>query len=1101
MEILKNIKVRRKIWVLMTLLNVIAVGVYGQIRVGDPGVIFDETKFDSNYPQIEDWITAGVEGGIPPLSEYPLRKTVSPMTGVELRAAILEVAAAGKGHLLMLDGIYTIDATITIPSNVRLVGESKEGTILRVVKRGSDGVAFQFTGAQYSGIENLTIEGYYNGEIPPDFTMSNNKTDFVVSSVYFPSNSENCWIQNCNILNSGNHAITSWNCNNITIRDCYIERSWNKGEGGRGYIQLSGDHMLFYNNVVKKMRHLVIQRSGSYSNVLYKNYMEQDFNFHNADNGNNLVEQNITRLPAGLGSNWHAMMGPWSVQHNVSASDNFIFLNDAIENNNGGSATFSNNSVVYLGARDFESGTPFVTTSTLPSGGTFYPVSNVVADDVLPEFGKVFMYTEIEGDGSAIISPENSPYQSIGDEININAVANEGWQFRYWKHNNSMESNLSITVAENSIYEPVFTKTGDVLTWVESFEKYTAEGPQVTTYIGDQQFEWSVDGTKGSDLESETSITLDNSGSIGASEITGGISKITFEIINLNNEGVERLIEVVINDEVIHTEKYSGTSIYAINLDDVNVGGEFSLEIRNGSAADNAQFAIDNVTWVGYDAAQDLDIQSESGEVIQTPYQPQYDIGQSVVLEAQPFPGQQFINWSGDVTSSENPITITIAEENSIIANYTSLSGSFSFVETFDKLENINPFDGDYGIMWDISGSKTQLEGSGNAVELAGNGKITSSSLKRGISSFSVDIVNLFGFGISRTVELWVDDELVGQTTNSGNSMYKLEVSDLDYIDPVKIEIKNNSNAIVVIDNLSWKNHDGIERYSLTTDSNHGKLVISPDQPKYVKNTAVSVTAYDDDWLKFTGWSGDFSGSENPKSITMDEAKGISANYNLELKEAKIQVDLVSDKKGTQSSKNIDDLDLDSYWESSENGDYLEFQLEDFADITNVHLSWFNGDNVVNAFEIHISQNGSDFYRLLKSTSSGATSSIQSFGLDSAARAIRYVVRQGADGLQTQLSEVIISGELDTKVPLNVEDDVEISIYPNPTHGTITVNYSTKNTMESLSIWSITGNFINKFTNIQSGESLDLSNLKTGVYIVLLKNEGSIIREKIILEK
>ncbi|MEP3386596.1 MAG: T9SS type A sorting domain-containing protein [Reichenbachiella sp.] len=1101
MEILKNIKVRRKIWVLMTILNVIVAGAYGQIRVGDPGVIFDETKFDSNYPQIEDWITAGVVGGIPPLSEYPLRKTVSPMAGVELRAAIQEVADAGKGHLLMLDGIYTIDATITIPSNVRLVGESKEGTILRVVIRGSDAVAFQFTGAQYAGIENLTIEGYYNGEIPPDFTMSNNRTDFVVSSVYFPSNSENCWIQNCNILNSGNHAITSWNCNNITIRDCYIERSWNKGEGGRGYIQISGDHMLFYNNVVKKMRHLVIQRSGSFSNVFYKNYMEQDFNFHDSDNGNNLVEQNITRLPAGLGSSWHAMMGPWSIQHNISVSDNFIFLNDAIENNNGGSAAFSDNSVVYLGARDYESGNPFVTTSVLPSGGTFYPASNVVTDDAKPDFDKFFVYTEPEGDGSTTISPENIPYHSASSEILINAVAKEGSQFRYWKHNNSIEPNLSVTVDENSVYEPVFTKIGDVPTWVETFEKYTEEGPQVTTFVGNQQFEWSIDGIKGSDLGSETSITLENSGSIGADAITGGISKLTFDIINLSNDGVARIIEVAINNEVIHTENNSSTTEFTLDLNDLNVSGEFSLEIRNSSLEGNANFAVDNVEWTAYDAAYDLDIQSNHGEVSQTPFQPQYDIGQIVVLEAEAYPGQQFLNWSGDATSSENPISITIAEENSIIANYTSLSGSFSFVETFDRLENDNPFHGEYRIQWDISGSKTQLEGSGNAVELPGNGNIISGTLERGISSFSVDVVNLFGFGISRTVELWVDHELVGQINDSGTAKYSLELSDLEYIDPVKIEIKNNSSASIIIDNLSWTNHDGIERYSLNTNNNHGKLTISPDELKYVKNTEVSITAQGDDWLLFTGWSGDFSGNENPKLIIMDEAKEINANYELKLKEAKIQADIITDKHETKSYINIDDLDLDSYWESSENGDYLEFQFENPVDISNVHLSWFNGEKITNAFEIHLSQNGTDFYRFLKSTSSGTTSSIQSFSLDSAARAIRYVVRQGADGLQTQLSEVIISGDMDTKVPLSVEGDLEISIYPNPTQGAITVNYSTKNTMESLSIWSITGNFINKFTNIQSGQSLDLSNLKTGVYIVLLKYEDSIIREKIILEK
>ncbi len=54
------------------------------------------------------------------------------------------------------------------------------------------------------------------------------------------------------------------------------------------------------------------------------------------------------------------------------------------------------------------------------------------------------------------------------------------------------------------------------------------------------------------------------------------------------------------------------------------------------------------------------------GTVTKTPDQPSYDYGDVVTLRAYPNPGWSFADWSGDVSSTSNPRSITITEEEDV---------------------------------------------------------------------------------------------------------------------------------------------------------------------------------------------------------------------------------------------------------------------------------------------------------------------------------------------------------------------------------------------------------------------------------------------------
>ena len=68
--------------------------------------------------------------------------------------------------------------------------------------------------------------------------------------------------------------------------------------------------------------------------------------------------------------------------------------------------------------------------------------------------------------------------------------------------------------------------------------------------------------------------------------------------------------------------------------------------------------------------------------------------------------------------------------------------------------------------------------------------------------------------------------------------------------------------------------------YTLFVNSSEGGTVNrSPDQNVYEAGTSVTLTATPASGYRFTGWSGDASGTENPLQVTMDADKVVSAAF------------------------------------------------------------------------------------------------------------------------------------------------------------------------------------------------------------------------------
>ncbi|MET1260753.1 hypothetical protein ABV409_15500 [Flagellimonas sp. DF-77] len=341
----------------------------------------DTGCFDSSYPTMQEWANAGVNGGIP--SNLTVVRTIN--TSNNLQAIINDVHSNGGGVILMTEGTYSISQTLMMKSNVVLRGVDKESVIIESTVRGDGQTSrsIYFDNVSNAGIENLTHfyrvdncqitdrqelnDGAYDSNLFQNDPCG--LTNIRVNAIEMDRSSSNNWIDNCNILESGSHPIDIEGDHN-TVRNCFIDRAYNKGPGGRGYVVTTGVGNLFVGNVIKRIRHFIFQRGAKY-NVAFKNTLWVDMNFHSEDGGFNLVEQNTITTPS-----WHA----WPIietgregvpGHEPPGPNNFIY-NNLTNHRQTGEQLFGAPGVIYT-IEGFEN--VFATNWSEAGCSTFYAVS------------------------------------------------------------------------------------------------------------------------------------------------------------------------------------------------------------------------------------------------------------------------------------------------------------------------------------------------------------------------------------------------------------------------------------------------------------------------------------------------------------------------------------------------------------------------------------------------------------------------------------------------------------------------------------------------------------------------------------------------------
>lgn len=205
-----------------------------------------------------------------------------------------------------------------------------------------------------------------------------------------------------------------------------------------------------------------------------------------------------------------------------------------------------------------------------------------------------------------------------------------------------------------------------------------------------------------------------------------------------------------------------------------------------------------------------------NGNVVLSPPGGTYFEGTSVVVHAKPYVGFEFVEWTGDLTGSENPTSIVVDADKNITA----------------VIEEIEAY------TLSVSGT---------------NGSVTVSPLK-----------DLYGPG----------EAVVLIATADADYRFKNWEGDLTGTEnPTAIFMNADKNITAVFELIP-------PSYTLTLgESPNGSITLDPPGGTYDEGTVVTLTAVPDQGYAFAEWGGDASGSVNPGTITMDGDKTVSAVF------------------------------------------------------------------------------------------------------------------------------------------------------------------------------------------------------------------------------
>ncbi|CAM1345221.1 InlB B-repeat-containing protein [Tenacibaculum amylolyticum] len=196
-----------------------------------------------------------------------------------------------------------------------------------------------------------------------------------------------------------------------------------------------------------------------------------------------------------------------------------------------------------------------------------------------------------------------------------------------------------------------------------------------------------------------------------------------------------------------------------------------------------------------------------------------YDDGTNVTLRALPIPGlgYQFDGWSGDVSGTTNPITITMDSDKTVTATFSKIQRTLIINSTNGSVStNPNPTNGTYD-----NGTSVTLTATPNA-----------------------------GYQF---------DGWSGDATGTTN--------------PLTITIDADKTITAMFSKIQ-------RTLTINATSGAVHPNPTPTNGTYDEGTNVTLSAVPLEGYQFDSWSGDASGTTNPLTITMDADKTIIANFS-----------------------------------------------------------------------------------------------------------------------------------------------------------------------------------------------------------------------------
>ncbi|NLW31169.1 MAG: hypothetical protein GXY77_06910 [Fibrobacter sp.] len=274
---------------------------------------------------------------------------------------------------------------------------------------------------------------------------------------------------------------------------------------------------------------------------------------------------------------------------------------------------------------------------------------------------------------------------------------------------------------------------------------------------------------------------------------------------------------------------------------------------------------------------------SVEGEGTVSPESGTYVEGSEVELTATPADGWVFDHWSGGLSGSDNPATITMDSDKNVTAHFTAIP-TYDLTTSVEGEGSVSPESGSYLEGSEVELTATPADGwvfdhwSGGLSGSDNPATITMDSDKNVTAHFTA----IPTYDLTTSVE--------GEGTVSPESGTYVEGSEVELtatpadgwvFDHWSQDLSGSENPATITmdsDKNVTAHFTAIPTYDLTT-SVEGEGTVSPESGSYVEGSEVELTATPADGWVFDHWSGGLSGSENPSTVTMDSDKNVTAHF------------------------------------------------------------------------------------------------------------------------------------------------------------------------------------------------------------------------------
>ncbi len=278
-----------------------------------------------------------------------------------------------------------------------------------------------------------------------------------------------------------------------------------------------------------------------------------------------------------------------------------------------------------------------------------------------------------------------------------------------------------------------------------------------------------------------------------------------------------------------------------------------------------------------------LTITSAHGTVALDPQQDTYHYGDDVSLTVTQDPGWTFSGWTGDLTSSDNPLVVTVHNNMSLTANYTQDEYTLTITSAHGTVA-LDPQQDTYHYGDEVSLTVTQDPG------------WTFSGWTGDLTSSDNPLVVTVHNNMSLTANYTQDEYTLTITSAHGTVALDPQQDTYHYGDEVSLTVtqdpgwtfsgwtgdltsSNNPLVVTVHNNMSLTANYTQDEYTLTITSAHGTVALDPQQDTYHYGDEVSLTVTQDPGWTFSGWTGDLTSSDNPLVVTVHNNMSLTANY------------------------------------------------------------------------------------------------------------------------------------------------------------------------------------------------------------------------------